>query len=79
MPKYTLNNSMDSAALVLPTKPRIVLDKGVTTEVPQEAHELLVNHKIIGQLITSGQISVVEEANEKPVKTTRTSQVKQEV
>jgi hypothetical protein len=58
MPKYTLSSAIDSAALVLPTKPRIVLDKGVETEVSQEAHERLVGHKIIGQLIASGQIKV---------------------
>jgi hypothetical protein len=58
MPKYTLNNTADAAALVLPYKPRIVLDKGVETEVSQEAHEVLVGHKIIGPLIASGQIKV---------------------
>lgn len=62
MPKYTLSSAIDSAALVLPTKPRIVLDKGVETEVSQEAHEKLVNHKIIGQLIESGAIVVTGEA-----------------
>lgn len=62
MPKYVLSSAIDSAALVLPTKPRIVLDKGVEAEVSQEAHEKLVSHKIIGPLIESGAIVVTGEA-----------------
>lgn len=72
MPKYTYSQASkidDPAALVLPTKPRIVLDKGVETEVSQEAHEKLVGHKIIGALIKSGEIKVEGAKAVKPEKT----------
>lgn len=69
MPKYTYTVKDEAAAIVLPTKPRIVLDKGIETEVSQEAHEALVNHKIIGSLIASGQIKVEGAKAAKPEKT----------
>lgn len=72
MPKYTYSNTLktsDPAALVLPTKPRIVLDKGVETEVSQEDHDKLVKHKIIGVLISLGEIKVEGAKAPKPEKT----------
>ena len=72
MPKYTYSNTLktsDPAALVLPTKPRIVLDKGVETEVSQEDHDKLVKHKIIGALISLGEINVEGAKAPKPEKT----------
>lgn len=72
MPKYTYSSTLktsDPAALVLPTKPRIVLDKGVETEVSQEDHDKLVKHKIIGALISSGEIKVEGAKAPKPEKT----------
>ena len=72
MPKYTYSNTLktsDPAALVLPTKPRIVLDKGVETEVSQEDHDKLVKHKIIGALISLGEIKVEGAKAPKPEKT----------
>lgn len=56
MPKYTYSG--DQAALILPTKPRLVLDKGEEVEVSQAEHDKLVKHKIIGSLIQSGEIKV---------------------
>lgn len=72
MPKYTYSSTLktsDPAALVLPTKPRIVLDKGVATEVSQEDHDKLVKHKIIGALISLGEIKVEGAKAQKPEKT----------
>ncbi|WP_180172803.1 hypothetical protein [Acinetobacter sp. YH01025] len=74
MPKYTYSG--DQAALILPTKPRLVLDKGVAVEVAQAEHEKLLKHKIIGALIESGEIVVADE--EKQVKSTRSTSTKQE-
>lgn len=73
MPKYTYSQASktdDPAALVIPTKPRIILDKGVEVEVSQEAHEKLLGHKIIGALIKSGEIKV---EGAKPIKAEKTS------
>lgn len=56
MPKYTYSG--DQAALILPTKPRLVLDKGEEVEVSQAEHDKLVKHKIISSLIQSGEIKV---------------------
>lgn len=56
MPKYTYSG--DQAALILPTKPRLVLDKGEEVEVSQAEHDKLVKHKIVGSLIQLGEIKV---------------------